>query len=63
MIVLVNKMGIIAGVIHPSKLTSSVIQTVLSGKTPAVEQEKGWPDPEGAETYFRSTVSEKKKQK
>jgi thiol-disulfide isomerase/thioredoxin len=61
MIVLVNKTGTIAAVIHPSHLTGDVIREVLSGSNPNVEQAQGWSDPKGAEKYFRSTMTTKKK--
>jgi thiol-disulfide isomerase/thioredoxin len=61
MAVLVNKSGIIAAVVHPSRLTSEMIREVLSGATPRVEQAHGWSDPKGAEQYFRSTISPMKR--
>lgn len=54
MVVLVNKKGRIAGVLHPNNLNESVINEVLAGKTPQVKSAEAWPDPEGAEQYFRS---------
>ena len=56
MIAIVNKEGFIAGIVHPTKLTTELIETVLAGEIPDVEQAKGWPDPEGAEEYFRSLI-------
>jgi len=56
MIVMVNQKGRIASVIHPNYLTNELIHEVLAGKIPKVEQAETWPDPEGAEEYFRSLV-------
>ena len=56
MIVIVNQKGQIASVIHPNYLTNELIHEVLAGKIPKVEQAQAWPDPEGAEEYFRSLV-------
>jgi thiol-disulfide isomerase/thioredoxin len=61
MVVIVSKTGTIAAIIHPSRLTADVIRTVVSGKVPKVEQAQGWSDPQGAEKYFRSTISREKK--
>ncbi len=53
-IFMVDKEGKIAGRIHPDYLTESVINDLLSGKIPDVEQTKeDLYDPEGAEEYFR----------
>ncbi len=60
MVVIVNQKGRIASVIHPNYLTSELIDEVLAGKIPQVEQAKAWPDPEGAEEYFRSLVKSEK---
>ena len=56
MIFIIDKNGKIAGTIHPKYLTADVIRSVLAGETPKVEQHAGWPDPDGAETYFRSLL-------
>ncbi len=54
MVILVNQKHRIAGVIHPNYLSSDVIEEVLAGKIPKVKQHEGWPDPAGAEKYFKS---------
>jgi thiol-disulfide isomerase/thioredoxin len=46
--------GSLAAVIYPEDLTMDVIQTVLKGQIPKVEQEKAWDDPAGAEASFRA---------
>lgn len=56
MVVIVNQKGRIASVIHPNYLNRAVIEEVLAGKVPEVKQHDGWPDPEGAEEYFRSLL-------
>mgnify|MGYP005725484971 CR=1 FL=1 len=61
MVVIVNREGFIASIVHPTKLTTEVIETVLEGKIPDVTQAKGWPDPEGAEDYFRSLIKKEEK--
>ena len=55
-IVIVDQKRKVAAVIHPTHLTREVIETVLAGKIPGVPQAKGWPEPEGAEEYFRSLI-------
>lgn len=60
MVVIVNQKGRIASVIHPNYLTNGLIQEVLAGKIPTVKQAQAWPDPEGAEEYFRSLVKPEK---
>jgi hypothetical protein len=35
-------------------MSMALIQTVLDGNIPKVEQEKAWDDSAGAEAYFRS---------
>ena len=57
-VVLVNRKGVVAGVIHPSDLTEDVIEEVLAGRIPAVEQAEIYPDPDGAEKLFRSQREE-----
>ena len=62
-IFMVGKDGKIAGRIHPNKLSEEVIEDLLVGKIPDVEQTKeDMFDPEGAEKYFRE-LSEKSKEK
>ena len=56
MAVIVNRKGRIACVLHPDNLSESVIDEVLAGKAPRVEPARPWPDPKGAEQYFRSLV-------
>jgi thiol-disulfide isomerase/thioredoxin len=46
--------GALAAEIDPTDLNAAVLKTVLAGKRPTVPQQKGWPDPAGAEAYFRS---------
>jgi thiol-disulfide isomerase/thioredoxin len=46
--------GRLAAVVYPEDLSLALIQTVLNGGVPRVEQEKAWDDPAGAEAYFRS---------
>lgn len=48
--------GTLVSALHPADLTSEVLDAVLAGKIPEVEQSRGWEDPEGAEEYFRSLV-------
>ncbi len=60
MVVIVNQKGQIVSVIHPNYLTDELIHEVLAGKIPAVKQAEAWPDPEGAEEYFRSLVKPEK---
>ncbi len=51
--VLVNGEGRIAGVVHPESVTLEVIETLLAGRTPALDQAEPVPDPEGSEALFR----------
>jgi thiol-disulfide isomerase/thioredoxin len=53
-LVIVNRKGRIAGVIHPIDLTEDVIEEVLAGRIPAVQQAEAYPDPDGAEKLFRT---------
>ena len=46
--------GSLAAVVYPEDLTLELIQTVLNGRIPKVEQEKAWDDPAGAEASFRA---------
>jgi thiol-disulfide isomerase/thioredoxin len=46
--------GSLAAVIYPEDLSLELIQTVLNGRIPKVEQEKAWDDPAGAEASFRT---------
>ncbi len=54
MVVLVDKKGKISGVMHPNNLNESVINEALAGRVPVVKPAEAWPDPQGAEKYFRS---------
>ena len=56
MAVIVNKKGRIVSVLHPSNLNATVLDEALAGKIPHVEPATPWPDPKGAEQYFRSLV-------
>ena len=56
MTVIVNKNGVIAAVIHPDNLSESVINDVLRGRVPRIKPAQPWPDPVGAEHYFRSLL-------
>lgn len=56
MIAVIDRNQTIASMIHPTQLTAAVIEDALAGEPLTVEQAKGWPDPEGAEEYFRSLV-------
>jgi thiol-disulfide isomerase/thioredoxin len=49
-----DKKGSLAAVIYPEDLSAALIQTVLDGGIPKVEQEKAWDDPAGAEASFRA---------
>ena len=51
-----NPEGVLGSALHPEHLTAEVLETVLAGEIPDVEQSHGWEDPEGAEEYFRSLV-------
>lgn len=51
-----NPEGVLVSALHPMHLTAEVLETVLAGEIPDVEQSRGWEDPEGAEEYFRSLV-------
>ena len=46
--------GKLAAVVYPEDMSLALIQTVLKGGVPKVEQEKAWDDTAGAEAYFRS---------
>ncbi len=59
MLIIVNKKGKIAAVIAPSLLTEELIEQILVGQIPEVEQHPGWPEPKGAEEYFRSLIKPK----
>jgi thiol-disulfide isomerase/thioredoxin len=48
-----DKQGNLAAVVYPEDLTPALLQTVLDGGIPNVEQEKAWDDPAGAEASFR----------
>jgi thiol-disulfide isomerase/thioredoxin len=49
-----DRRGTLTAVIYPEDLSVALIQTVLDGGIPAVEQEKAWDDPAGAEASFRA---------
>jgi cytochrome c biogenesis protein CcmG/thiol:disulfide interchange protein DsbE len=49
-----DKEGKLAAVVYPEDLSPALIQTVLDGGIPNVEQEKAWDDPAGAEASFRA---------
>jgi thiol-disulfide isomerase/thioredoxin len=49
-----DKKGALAAVVYPEDASPALIQTVLNGRIPAVEQEKAWDDPAGAEASFRA---------
>ena len=49
-----DKKGDLAAVVYPEDLSISLLQTVLDGGIPNVEQEKAWDDPVGAEASFRA---------
>jgi len=53
-----DKNGRLASVVYPEDLSEALIQTVLDGQIPNVEQEKAWSDPVGAEKYFRALRTE-----
>ncbi|MEE8585353.1 MAG: redoxin domain-containing protein, partial [Acidobacteriota bacterium] len=57
---LIDRNGIIASVTGPHNVTAEVIELLLEGKVPEVEQYKGWQDPAGAEEYFRSLLAKGK---
>jgi thiol-disulfide isomerase/thioredoxin len=61
-VVMINSKGIFAGRIHPSKLTEAVIDTLLNGGIPDVENtpEDAF-DPAGAEEYFRTFLEKQEK--
>lgn len=61
-VVMINSKGKIAGRIHPSRLTEEVIEVLLNGGVPDVEQtpEDAF-DPKGAEEYFRSFLEKQEK--
>jgi len=49
-----DKNGRLASVVYPEDMSKALIQTVLDGQIPKVEQEKAWDDPAGAEKSFRA---------
>jgi thiol-disulfide isomerase/thioredoxin len=49
-----DKQGNLAAVVYPEDVTPALLQTVLDGGIPNVEQEKAWDDPAGAEASFRA---------
>jgi thiol-disulfide isomerase/thioredoxin len=61
-VVMINSKGKIAGRIHPSRLTEEVIEALLKGGIPDVENtpEDAF-DPAGAEEYFRSFLDDQRK--
>jgi len=59
-IVMINSKGTIAGRIHPSKLTESVIEDLIAGRVPEVNNTpEDLFDSKQAETYFRSLMDKK----
>ncbi len=52
----INPEGTIVSVASPFDVTEEVVEAVLAGGVPDIEQYEGWPDPQGAEEYFRSLV-------
>jgi len=61
-VVMINSKGNIAGRIHPTRLTDEVIEVLLNGGVPDVENtpEEAF-DPAGAEKYFRSFLDKQEK--
>ena len=60
-IVMINSKGIIAGRIHPSRLTGEIIEKLIKGEIPSVDNTpEDLFDPKQAEQYFRSYQEEKK---
>ena len=61
-VVMINSKGKIAGRINPSRLTEEIIELLLNGGVPYVEQtpEDAF-DPAGAEEYFRSFLEKQEK--
>lgn len=56
-IVMINANGVIAGRIHPNRLTNDVIEELLEGKIPDIQQTReDLYEPDGAEKYFRSLL-------
>jgi hypothetical protein len=53
-----DKDGRLASVVYPEDMSAALIQTVLDGQIPKVEQEKAWDDPVGAEKSFRALRAE-----
>ena len=49
-----DKKGKLAAVVYPEDMSLALIETVLDGGIPKVEQEKAWDDPVGAEASFRA---------
>jgi thiol-disulfide isomerase/thioredoxin len=63
MTVIVNRKGTIACVIHPDRLSDSLIREVLNGNVPRVKPAQAWSDPQGAEQYFRSLLKKGQSEK
>ena len=53
-----DRQGVLLSATHPENLSRELIEGALEGEIPAVEQARGWPDPAGAEEYFRSLVTD-----
>lgn len=53
-----DRQGNVVSAQHPVHLTADVLEDVLAGRIPEVEQATGWEDPDGAEQYFRSLRSD-----
>ncbi len=49
-----DKRGNLTAVVYPEDATPALLETVLNGGIPNVEQEKAWDDPAGAEASFRA---------
>lgn len=58
MLYIIGRDGTVASVVHPDDLTPETIRAVIAGRTPAVKQHPGWPDPAGAAKYFRQQLEE-----
>ena len=52
--------GRLAGALHPDHLDAGVIDAVLAGRQPQAPPAAPWPDPAGAEKYFRALQQELK---
>jgi thiol-disulfide isomerase/thioredoxin len=60
-IVMINATGEIAGRVHPSRLNEAVIEELIAGKIPALENTReDLFDAKQAEEYFQSLIKEEK---